>query len=76
MTEAEIAGYMGWRGPGAYTQHQMRKVKTVVAEALRREREAIKNELSDIADQNVGHDDQFAKDIYFCVSVVSARGNT
>ena len=40
MTEAEIAGYMGWRGPGAYTQHQMKKIKAIVAEAQRREREA------------------------------------
>jgi hypothetical protein len=41
MTEAEIAGYMGWRGPGAYTQHQMRKIKVIVAEVQRREREAM-----------------------------------
>lgn len=40
MTEAEIAGYMGWRGPGAYTQHQMRKIKEIVEEVQRREREA------------------------------------
>lgn len=40
MTEAEIAGYMGWRGPGAYTQHSMRKILKIVAEVQRREREA------------------------------------
>ena len=40
LTDAEIAGYMNWRGPGAYTQHSMRRVKAAVAEAVRREREA------------------------------------
>lgn len=40
LTDAEIAGYMNWRGPGAYTQHSMRRVKAVVAEAVRREQEA------------------------------------
>lgn len=74
MTEAEIAGYMGWRGPGAYTKHQMRKIKSIVAAAERREREGIKWALLEIADQNVGHDDQFAKAIYFCVAVVGDRG--
>ena len=40
MTDAEIAGYMGWRGPGAYTQHTLRKIREIVGEAQRREREA------------------------------------
>ena len=40
MTDAEIAGYMGWRGPGAYTAASMRKIKHVIAEAENREREA------------------------------------
>ena len=40
MTDAEIAGYMGWRGPGVYTQHQMRRVKALIAEVVMREREA------------------------------------
>lgn len=26
MTDAEIAGYMNWRGPGAYTAHAMKRV--------------------------------------------------
>lgn len=38
MTEAEVAGIMGWRGPGAYTRHAMRKVLKVVAEAQQQER--------------------------------------
>lgn len=40
LTDAEIAGYMGWRGPGAYTEHKMRKVKAAIAEAVARECEA------------------------------------
>lgn len=40
MTDAEIAGYMNWRGPGAYTQHQMKRIRQIVEEAQRREREA------------------------------------
>ena len=44
MTDAEIAGYMGWRGPGAYTKATMRKVKAVIAEAVAREREACAQE--------------------------------
>ena len=38
------------------------------------EREACKQALLEIADQNVGHADEFAKNIYFCVSVISDRG--
>jgi hypothetical protein len=40
MTEAEIAGYMNWRGPGAYTAATMKRVQAAIAEAVRREREA------------------------------------
>lgn len=40
LTDAEIAGYMGWRGPGAYTENKMRKVKSAISEAVAREREA------------------------------------
>ena len=31
MTDAEIAGIMGWRGPGAYTEAAMRKVRQCIA---------------------------------------------
>jgi hypothetical protein len=41
LTEAEIAGYMNWRGPGAYTAATMKRVQAAIAEAVRREREAI-----------------------------------
>lgn len=40
MTDAEIAGFMNWRGPGAYTQWQMARVRRIVEEVRRREREA------------------------------------
>lgn len=40
MTEAEIAGYMGWSGPGAYTDRQMKRIKKIVEEVQRRERSA------------------------------------
>lgn len=41
MTEAEIAGYMGWRGPGAYTDHLMRRIRVLVVEVQKRERRAV-----------------------------------
>ncbi len=40
ITNAEIASYMGWRGPGAYTVHAMRKVRAAIEHAVRQEREA------------------------------------
>jgi len=40
LTDAEIAGYMGWCGPGAYTERAMRKVKAAMVEAVARERES------------------------------------
>lgn len=44
MTDAEIAGIMGWRGPGAYTAASMRKVKSIVENAKGEEREALRAE--------------------------------
>lgn len=40
ITDAEIAGTMGWRGPGAYTEASMRKIRELVATAVHRERAA------------------------------------
>ena len=40
MTDAEIAGHMNWRGPGAYTAHHMKRIKRIIEEVQRREREA------------------------------------
>lgn len=44
ISDAEIAGYMNWRGPGAYTQHAMRRIKRIVAEVERRVREQMQAE--------------------------------
>jgi hypothetical protein len=41
MTDAEIAGYMDWRGPGAYTERQLRRIRSIVEEVQRRDRERI-----------------------------------
>lgn len=32
ITDAEIAGIMGWRGPGAYTEASLRKIRRVIEE--------------------------------------------
>jgi len=40
LSSAEIAGFMNWRGPGAYTAHAERRVVRLIDEAVRREREA------------------------------------
>ena len=45
VTDAEIAGYMGWHGPGAYTTHKLRKIRQIIAEAEKRTKEdTLKNE--------------------------------
>ena len=38
ITDAEIAGHMGWRGPGAYTEASLRKIQGIVEHVLRAER--------------------------------------
>lgn len=47
ISEAEIAGYMNWRGPGAYSQGPINRIKRIVEEVARRaataERERIIN---------------------------------
>lgn len=40
ITDAEIAGHMGWRGPGAYTEASLRKIRGIVDHVLRAERAA------------------------------------
>ena len=39
MSEDEIGSIMGWSGPGAYHHRHMKKIKRIVDEARRRERE-------------------------------------
>ena len=36
ITDAEIAGFMGWRGPAACTQHAMKRIKNAITEAEKR----------------------------------------
>lgn len=36
ISEAEIAGFMNWSGPGAYSAHMMRRIKKLVAEVAKR----------------------------------------
>lgn len=36
ISEAEIAGFMNWRGPGAYSQHMMRRIKKLIEEVAQR----------------------------------------
>jgi len=38
ISDAEIAGRMGWRGPGAYTEASMRKIKDIIDHVLQVER--------------------------------------
>lgn len=38
MTDAEIAGIMGWRGPGAYTEATLRKIRRIVEQVQADER--------------------------------------
>jgi len=38
ITDAEIAGFMGWRGPGAYTEASLRKIREIIDHVLRVER--------------------------------------
>lgn len=72
MTDEEIAGYMGWRGPGAYTQAKLNKIRQIVAEAERREREACAKECDvgeDISPNDViGGEDGY----YLCRTLTAA----
>lgn len=36
ISEAEIAGFMNWRGPGAHSAHMMRRIKKLVEEVADR----------------------------------------
>ena len=49
MTDAEIAGCMNWRGPGAYTAHAMKRIKRIIEEVKSREREACAKLCDEIA---------------------------
>lgn len=49
MTDAEIAGYMNWRGPGAYTAHHMKRIKRIIEEVQKRQREDCAKKCDEIA---------------------------
>lgn len=70
LTDEEIAGYMGWRGPGAYTAATLRKIKRVIAEAENRERERICAAIK--AEDDHCADGDYMMDSNDCISV--ARG--
>ncbi len=72
MTDAEIVGRMGWRGPGAYMQHHLRRIREIVEEAQRREREACAKVCDDI-DVEYGGEDVVAT---WCSAAIRARSNT
>lgn len=40
LSTSEIAGFMNWRGPGAYTIHAEHRLIDLIAAAVKREREA------------------------------------
>jgi len=67
MTDAEIAGHMNWSGPGAYTQHAMRRVKRMLEAAIAAEREACAKACEDhLAYPSLGPKD--------CAHAIRARG--
>lgn len=69
LSAAEIAGFMNWRGPGAYTAHAERRVRRLVAEAVRREREAC----ADVA-ENAEPDDNGRLSREDIAAAIRARG--
>jgi hypothetical protein len=69
MNDAEIAGYMDWRGPGAYTERQLVRIRRIVEEVRMREREACakvcETEWSNVAERMYGEE---------CAAAIRARG--
>lgn len=76
MTDAEIAGYMNWRGPGAYTAHHMKRIKRIIEEVQRREREACAKVCDTMATPETSRDAQH--DFHWaagcCAAAIRARG--
>lgn len=46
MTDAEIAGIMGWHGPGAYTEASLRKIRRIIEQVQAKERADIDAKLT------------------------------
>jgi hypothetical protein len=70
MTDAEISGFMNWRGPGAYTQWQLARVRRIVEEVQRREREACAN----VCEQESMNWPP-SRDFTLCAAAIRARGH-
>ncbi len=75
LSSAEIAGYMNWRGPGAYTIHAERRIRKLIAEAVRREREACATVCEGIGEaiHGPGREDS---ESYDCADAVRVRGQS
>lgn len=74
LTSAEIAGFMTWRGPGAYTVHAERRIRKLVAEAVRRERAACVALC--LPKPGVKYSPNFKQAMMECAAFISDRGAT
>jgi len=72
MTDAEIAGFMNWRGPGAYTASQLARVRRIVEEVQRRERERICKAIKEEDDHCVTKGD-YMLDSDDCIAVAKGE---
>lgn len=50
ISEAEIAGFMNWRGPGAYSQGPMNRIKKIVQEVAKRAAVAEREECAKVCE--------------------------
>lgn len=76
MTDAEIAGIMGWRGPGAYSAAAMRKVRRCIDQAVREEREACARTCMDRGERNrvAAGKPNGDRDEFYCADDIRERG--
>lgn len=72
MTDAEIAGHMNWRGPGAYTQHHMKRIRRIVEAVQREERERICKAIKEEDDYCVTEGD-YMLDSNDCIAVAKGE---
>ena len=72
LSSAEIAGYMYWRGPGAYTVHAERRIRKLIAEAVRRERSACVALC--LPKPGVKYSPNFKQAMLECASFIEERG--
>ena len=72
MTDAEIAGHMNWRGPGAYTKHHMKRIRRIIEEVQREERERICKAIKEEDDYCVTEGD-YMLDSNDCIAVAKGE---